>query len=782
MPKVPAAFLFVIVFLIGAPVRVAHGEITAEQVRDSLDSAIEFLKGEQKRRGNWVELDRGGYNGGVTALCTLALLEAGVPASDPAVRRPLEFLRTIDNEKTYVVSLQTMVFCRAGRPADRPRIRAAVRWLEKIQNRSNSDDRGAWGYGGGPGVDNSNTQFAVLALFAAEQAGITVQAQTWQANLGYWRRAQNANGSWGYHVGTPGRGSMTCAGIASMIIALDSQREGSARIKNGACACGNAKADDAIQKALDWMGRNFSVESHPDELGGGRVRARWHFYYLYGLERVGRVTARRFFVHPTEKTRRDWYREGAQVLLKRQNPEGSWDGDIEQYPHIGTAMALLFLAKGRRPVLVSKLQRSGDDWNRVRHDLTNLTRYAERKWKLPMTWQVIDSAGAMADDYSQTPVLFLSGSSSFRFTEQQRRELRRYIEQGGFIFADACCGGAEFDRAFKAEMREIFPEAGHELKPLDPKHPIWTIDEQISPKHIDPDGRWLWGIDLACKTSVVYCPGNLSCYWELDSVRRRDDFPQAVRDEIAACRAIGVNVLAYATGRKLKNKDEIPIELPSTKSQKTGERGHFAIAKLQHAGGCDAAPRALINLMDTVGHTLKMRTSNRPPLISLTDDSLFNYHFVYMHGRHEFRLSAREKRQLKTFVQRGGIVMADAICASPAFAKAFRREIRDALGSPLVSIPPDDPIFTEAYGGGDVRQVTRREAVRVRQGGPLEIKRRSGPPELEGVVVDDRYGVIFSPLDLSCALEKHVSPQCRGYTPEDAARVGINIILYSLNE
>jgi hypothetical protein len=169
-------------------------------------------------------------------------------------------------------------------------------------------------------------------------------------------------------------------------------------------------------------------------------------------------------------------------------------------------------------------------------------------------------------------------------------------------------------------------------------------------------------------------------------------------------------------------------------------------------------------------------------LISLTDAALLNYSFVYMHGRHDFRLSAEEKRNLKTFVERGGTVMADAICASGAFATAFRREIREAFGRPLDRIPADHAIGSAEYGGSDLSQVTRRDAFRIRAGAPLEIKERSGPAELEGLTVEDRYGVIFSPLDLSCALEKHVSAHCRGYTPEDAARIAINVILYSLHE
>jgi hypothetical protein len=44
-----------------------------------------------------------------------------------------------------------------------------------------------------------------------------------------------------------------------------------------------------------------------------------------------------------------------------------------------------------------------------------------------------------------------------------------------------------------------------------------------------------------------------------------------------------------------------------------------------------------------------------------------------------------------------------------------------------------------------------------------------------------RSAVIFSPYDLSCALERHELLECPGYIREDAARIGINIVLYGLH-
>lgn len=53
-------------------------------------------------------------------------------------------------------------------------------------------------------------------------------------------------------------------------------------------------------------------------------------------------------------------------------------------------------------------------------------------------------------------------------------------------------------------------------------------------------------------------------------------------------------------------------------------------------------------------------------------------------------------------------------------------------------------------------------------------------PDIEGLMLDGRWAVFFSPYDLSCALESRDPVECAGYTREDAARLALNILLYSL--
>ena len=213
----------------------------------------------------------------------------------------------------------------------------------------------------------------------------------------------------------------------------------------------------------------------------------------------------------------------------------------------------------------------------------------------------------------------------------------------------------------------------------------------------------------------------------------------------------------------------------------TWSAARFSIAKLRHPGGCNAAPRSLTNLLESAARELKLRVSAEPRLIDISDESIFRYPLVYMQGRNSFHLTDGERRQLKKYVERGGMLLADSICANPAFTESFRREMAVIFpAQPLRPIPGNDPIWTPQYGGFDLHLVSRRDPQARQPQQPLKAAERRMPPQLEAITVGKRYGVIFSPYDLSCALEKQDSLECQGYVREDAARIGLNVILYAL--
>jgi len=213
------------------------------------------------------------------------------------------------------------------------------------------------------------------------------------------------------------------------------------------------------------------------------------------------------------------------------------------------------------------------------------------------------------------------------------------------------------------------------------------------------------------------------------------------------------------------------------------DRGKLYVAKLLHPGGCNAAPGALSNLLRVAGEKLKLRVSTEPRQIALTDPKLFHYPLVFMHGRHTFRFTPQERKQLHTYLERGGMLFADAICSSREFNESFAREMAALFPDQrLERIAAKDPIFSTEFGGEDLSVVSRREPQRATGDGPLKSQIREGEPYLEGLKLGDRYAVIFSPSDISCALENHESLECEGYTRRDAARIGLNVLLYSFHQ
>jgi hypothetical protein len=158
------------------------GEVTDPQVQRAIERGVALLKSTQDDRGGWDEYLVS--HGGVTPLCTLALLSAGVPIDDPAMQRALENVRKFSPNKTYAVSLQTMVLAAATPSQDRLRIRKNVMWLQRNQVKS-GNAKGGWYYGeNSSSADNSNSQFALPALHEAERIGVEVdeQVSTWTWN------------------------------------------------------------------------------------------------------------------------------------------------------------------------------------------------------------------------------------------------------------------------------------------------------------------------------------------------------------------------------------------------------------------------------------------------------------------------------------------------------------------------------------------------------------------------------------------------------------------------
>lgn len=779
-----SVFLIVIILLLPSALRAEENDgITAEQVNNAIDRGVAYLQSQQHpRQGNWTE--QPGYAAGMTALCTLALLESGVDPADEDIQRALDYLRNLDMpERTYGVALQTMALCAAEPEKDMLLILRNARYIESMQ-RTEGPMKGAWGYdqrqGGG---DHSNTQFAMLALYEADRASLRVTGdaiaspQTWRLAAKHWTESDQ-NGAWGYQEGGQVSGSMTCAGVASLVMAM-SRSSVDASVETGQVrCCGEGLQDDplqddayrTIQLGQEWLGRHYATDRNP----GGHS---WRLYYLYAAERVGRMTGQRFFgTH-------DWYREMARSLVRDQDRfTGAWTSHgTESNPTLGTALAILALSKGRRPVVISKLEWPGadNDWNRHRNDVQNLTRYVESRWEMRLSWQTIKIDTASVQDLLQTPVLYITGRDSLDLTAEQKENLKKYVEQGGFLFASGSAGG-EFDSVFRELMKEIFPDS--QLRKLPPDHAVWYAEEPIDL----PELPEVWGLDACCRTSVVYVPAvnslDLSCYLELAHEGGFADYPESIQDRIEGMRGLAANILAYATNRQLHDKLDIPLYREGDGAE-TPARGTLFVAKVMHGGGGDDAPAALSNMLRELAAHSEQRVSTERRLLQADEEDLADYPILFMHGRRNFQFSPVEVGKLRDFVEHGGVVFSDAICASEAFGTSFRGLVREMFPEGRMErIPPDHALFTDAFRGFDLDTVMLRDPEARQRDDPLHARLRRISPVLEGLEIDGRYVIIFSPYDLSCAMESGVSLDCKGYNKEDAARLATNILLYSLQQ
>ena len=757
----------------------AHADINAAQVQRSIDRGVTYLRKTQNETGGWKEFN--GQSCGMSALCTLALLNCGVEKKDPDLARAMRYLRSFEPDQTYSVALQTLVYCQLGAAGDLPRIRRNVTWLvdEQIQEGGRLGSHpGAWTYNRGQGSgDPSNAQFAILALGAAADRGIDVAPEVFEQALQYWTTRQKKSGGWAYQRrGTPS-GSMTCAGIASVIIAQGRLANGSAEITGGGISCcgGDENEKDPVEEGLAWLTQNFTIQGNPSS-----DNKMTYFYYLYALERVGRLSGRRFI------GQHDWYREGAERIVALQDDfQGFWPstGPLEPI-NATTSFALLFLSKGKRQVVAARLRYGKADadslWQQHPEGLRQLVRQVQRDWRRDLTWQTIDSESAGLADLLQTPVLIISGNGKLHFPDDFTDHLRQYIEQGGTILfevdgGDGCGAAPSFTKSVQALCSELID--GAKLERLPPDHPVWFAERKVNPAAIGPN-HWMYGVQACCRTSIFYSPRSLSCRWTLaDLVFRRKPIPDPVKESIKAAIGMGENLIAYATGRQLQDKLESRFVIDGADLPEA-RRGVTQLATLALDAGGEEARRALRNAASLIATRVPIEITAAAQPIGFNSDELTDVGVLWVHGRTEFHLTPKQRDILHDFLTHGGIILGASVCGNDAFANSFRREINEMLGDgSMVPVPPDHGVM-HVPGAFDLAGVTTRTP----SPRGKTVTQRVGVPRLEMAVTESMVRVFFSPLDLSCALESPNSIQCPGYNTEDAAKIVANLVVFALQQ
>jgi HEAT repeat protein len=394
-----------------------------EDIRKAVERGVESLRTRQENDGSW-SFGNAGHTVGTSALVGLAMLECDVPPSDQAVQAAGRVVRSGVGSinDTYDISLAVMFLDRLGQPDDDPLIESLSQRLLAGQTAN-----GGWGYfcphvssearrlrtgadkknaepgdlpetqkqgrrgnlqndprnriAGLLGDDNSNTQFATLALWIARRHHTKVDAAL-RSVESHFRRSQNADGGWGYRAMTGSTASMTCAGLLGLAVGYgvsthtlhtnvkskkETDKDKSEMPKDAAVARGINFVAQVLEPALRGgnddppamrnfgRGGGFGMRGG---MGGGMGGGIVHnglgseYYFLWGLERVAMIYSLKSLGD------KDWYAIGSKYILRNQENDGSWRGNLGAT--VDTCFALFFLRRANLAVdLTAKLHIKG---------------------------------------------------------------------------------------------------------------------------------------------------------------------------------------------------------------------------------------------------------------------------------------------------------------------------------------------------------------------------------------------------------------------------------------
>ncbi len=718
--------------------------VTAAQVDEALVKAKKYLYAQQKD-GNWErtpqrdESDRnfevsGGQWGGQTALAVFALLVAGEDPQDPRLAKAIEFMLNADIVGTYAIGVRCQALLLLPQ---NEQVKALMR--RDMQHllgmmRTQGDARGFYDYtAAGKSYSLSRSQYAVLGMWAAAQSGLEIPTNYWTEVERAWIAAQEGNGGWRYQPDKqtyPVTAGITGVGIATLFIVQDQL------YATRGIDCKKSTDIPAIEKGIDWLTKNFDRVAPQEKMEREYPQAN-----LYAMERVGVASGLKYF------GKHDWYKHGADYLVRRQKKDGSWGGGHSV--HSDACFGIIFLSRGRAPVIINKLDWAADDkaaagnWNRRPREIANLTRWIGRASERDFNWQIMTLDAPLAD-WHDAPILYLSGSEPLKIDKANQEKMRQYVEEGGMILVHADCGRPAFVSSARKLAHDLFPT--YELRELPADHAIYTSRFPRSKWKNKPS---VLGVSNGVRELMVLIPqADPGKAWQVGAFRGREDIFQ-----------LGADLVFYTldtSDLRFKGDTHIVVDDPNATTTAS-----LKLARLSYKGNWDPEPGGWRRLRNLLRRDDKLDLIIEP--VALGSGSLDGVKIAHLTGTTKLVLDDAAKAQLKKFVTAGGTLIVDAAGGSEAFASSMESSLT-SLGvgnGKLAVLPPDHSL----YGGKDSLKIAfRRDAQKSMTG-------QSNAPRLKAIRLGDRPAILFSREDLSAGLVGQPVGGVVGYTPATATEL-----------
>jgi hypothetical protein len=738
---------------------------TPAEVNAAIQKAKDYLYSRQAKDGSWENVPvadpkagqadvNGKQWGGLTAIATYAELAAGdTPQTESRLVKPVVFLQNANIQGIYATGLRCQSWFLLNDPKklkpyierDKQTLLAAVYAQAAKQQ---ADEFGFYPYWFEKGqqqppnwYDRSVSQYGVLGVWALEQAGAEIPVSYWRLVDAAWRRAQHSDGGWTYRKADgPDKGissvSMTAAGIATLFITQDYT------LGNGAECKGNI-VNPNIEAGLAWMDKHIR-----EALGG-------NFYAMYGIERIGVASGRKYFGTV------DWFQVGADYLAKNQAADGSWGGDVPN-----TCFGLLFLARGRAPVVMNKLEYdvTGNNgkavegpWNERPRDVANFAHWmGGHSVEGFFNWQVVNLK-VPVEELHDAPILYISGNKELDFNNIELEKLRTFAEQGGVIVGNADCNNPIFIKSFERLGTKLFPK--YEFRDLPPVHPIF-VDEQYPAKvwKARPKVR---GLTNGVRELMLLAPdADMARGWHTRSDKTKQDLFE-----------LGANIFLYAVDKKnLMRKGETYIVKDDPGVQTTRSA---TLVRLEAGNNWDPEPGGWRRLASILHNTDKVALTVKKGKIDA--QTLKGAQLANLTGTTSFMLKEEQRKALKDFVDGGGTLIVDAAGAASDFVASADEELKAIFGSDAVKqldvpLPPASPIYT--MPGAKVENVRYRTFARKSLTGELK------SPRVRAITVKGRQAVFYSREDLAAGLTGEPMDGIIGYDPATATALMRSIVLY----
>ncbi|VTR96893.1 signal peptide protein : Prenyltransferase/squalene oxidase OS=Isosphaera pallida (strain ATCC 43644 / DSM 9630 / IS1B) GN=Isop_2195 PE=4 SV=1: Prenyltrans_2: Prenyltrans_1 [Gemmata massiliana] len=346
-------------------------EPNEDALKAAVEKATEYLKKAQKEDGSWSAEPQ---NRGITGIVVTGLIRTGTKPEDEPAAKGVKFIEKLVNAKSghiagddskaglinYTTSINILAL-NAANKGDKYKgvIGNATKYLKEYQwdeargKKDDSDYYGGAGYAGDKSrPDLSNTAFFLEALKAAgvakddpafKKAQVFIsRCQNFESeyNTAPWAKKNN-DGSFVYTGANGGEnrrsddtkndlggyGSMTYAGVKSMIY------------------CGIAKDDKRVQKALEWIGKNYTLDANPGMPEVNSQRGLYYYYHTFA-KTMDALGVDEFT--DAKGVKHDWRADLLAAIAKRQKPDGSFVNDNDRWmegdKNLVTGYALMALS------------------------------------------------------------------------------------------------------------------------------------------------------------------------------------------------------------------------------------------------------------------------------------------------------------------------------------------------------------------------------------------------------------------------------------------------------